>query len=257
MLLKGNCVDYYREMASVFLALPRYKISRDDRAEVGLRASTHHQLTVQSRALSLLACNCNLLLCDALNKRAYHWFAMLHDDITPEQGWLDKLIDEAERCEADLLSAVVPLKDDSGCTSTAIGGEQRSAEAFTRLTQAQVLHPGFPRTFDMEAAAAALERLPVPYGLSVPRTALWCNTGCMVCRIDRDWDWSRVNFAAQDGLVRRDGRWLAITCPEDWLFSQRVADAGGKVMATTIVELVHWEGDKPYHSRAVWGRPRD
>src|SRR6185369_15663806 len=47
-------------------------------------------------------------------------FAMIHSDVTAPQGWLDVL--EARRVAAgvDLISAVIPIKDETGKTSTAV-----------------------------------------------------------------------------------------------------------------------------------------
>src|SRR5262245_17498739 len=78
------------------------------------------------RGGSLLASNFNRIWCYALNL-VHHgervdYFAMLHDDIDPEKYWLDKLIDELEAQELDLLSVVVPIKDRRGMTSTALAG---------------------------------------------------------------------------------------------------------------------------------------
>src|SRR5512146_50667 len=47
-------------------------------------------------------------------------FAMLHSDIAPEPGFLDVLMEECCRLNADLVSAVIPLKDGRAVTSTAI-----------------------------------------------------------------------------------------------------------------------------------------
>ena len=43
---------------------------------------------------------------------------------------------------------------------------------------------------------------------------------------------------------------------EDWYFSHRVAQEGGKVMATRILKLIH-NGVADYPSDKVWGQPRE
>jgi len=79
----------------------------------------------------------------------------------------------------------------------------------------------------------------------------------MVCRIDRDWDWTRMAFEMQDLIEYVDGQFRERSISEDFVFSQRVAEVGGRVFATRIVNLTHY--DEPtgrhYNSSAVWGIP--
>ncbi|MBW8885398.1 MAG: hypothetical protein JF612_11650, partial [Planctomycetia bacterium] len=199
----------------------------------------------------------NALLAMALNG-GYEWFALLHADIAPEPYWIDKLIEEATRVEADMLSAVVPIKNLSGATSTAIPltVAKQGTRQFIRLMMAQIYHPDFPATFDIHAAADALQRLPESLSVAdIPRLGLWCNTGCFICRLHPHWDWSKICFRMDDGLERIDNQWREFNFPEDWHFSQAVADAGGKVMATRLITLTH-RGTLDFPSGA-WGQPRD
>jgi len=185
---------------------------------------------------------------------------MLHGDVFPAAGWIDTLIDEAERLGADMVSAVAPLKNDSGYTSTALATSpvpELNRECL-RLTQSQVLHKKFPESFDVNMAADALEGLPEPCRpqCDPPRIALLCNTGCFVVRLDRDWDWTKTCFSMVDGLEVVNGQYQTKLFSEDWMLSLKVAQAGGRVFATRKVQLVH-RGDKEYHSNEIWGKPCD
>jgi hypothetical protein len=246
-------------MAKVFLGCPTYDSQIDTLTARRMLCapSQTHEVLVADFSSSLLAQGCNTLLCMALNG-GHDWFSLLHTDITPEPFWIDKLIAEAQRCGADMLSAVVPIKSFSGATSTAIplapaaGGTRQ----FTRLTMAQIYHADFPPTFDIYAAAEALERLPEPLAIhDIPRLGLWCNTGCFVCRLKPQRDWTKICFRIDDGLERVGNIWREYNFPEDWHFSQAMADAGGKVFATKIVNLAH-RGTIDFPS-GVWGQPRD
>jgi hypothetical protein len=223
-------------------------------------ASEKHRVYTAVGDFSLVSLNCNRLWCMALNTRQANdlkWFALLHADIGPERFWLDKLIAEAERCNADLLSAIVPIKDAEGLTSTAVLKPGGPFGAFTRLTMAQALHPSFPDTFDVHTAVDALANLPENLRLlNLPCEALLVNTGCMVLRLDRPWADERVWFDDLNGIVRINGELQAICKSEDWNFSHRVAQVGGKVMATRIIKLTH-RGVTDYSSAQVWGKPRD
>jgi hypothetical protein len=252
-------------MERIFLALPRAKHHSDeDLNAVGAWASKKYVVGPCRTRSSLISYNCNGLLAAALNGRESHaWnlFAMLHYDIRPQQFWLDILVDQLVSHGADLMSAVVPLTGrDNGYTSTALAESAAKFSNRRRLTQSQVNHPRFPETFDAQTAAVVIEQLPPPYQiLPCPRGFLWCNTGCFVVRIDREWDWTAVCFASEDGLVISEGRYQEYVFPEDWTFSQRVAEAGGKVMATRLVTLTHTseETGKQYRSDETWGQPVD
>ncbi|HEY2414999.1 MAG TPA: hypothetical protein VGI40_22335 [Pirellulaceae bacterium] len=249
-------------MANVFLGCPTYDGTMSALTARGMfaTASERHRVYTAVGDFSLVSLNCNRLWCMALNTRQANdlqWFAMLHADIGPERWWVDKLIAEAERCNADLLSAVVPIKDAEGLTSTAILKPGGPLGGFVRLTMSQVRHPSFPDTFDVQAAVERLAKLPEELRLlDLPREALLVNTGCMVMRLDRPWADERLWFDDLNGIVRINGELTAICKSEDWNFSHRVAQLGGKVMATRIVKLTH-RGVSDYSSDQVWGKPRD
>jgi hypothetical protein len=249
-------------MANVYLACPTYDgtlTSLTARAVWGTAAREHRVLPA-SWDFSLIPVNCNHHWCAALNTRAANqleWFAMLHSDIGPEPWWLDKLIAEAIKYGADLLSAVVPLKNEEGLTSTAILKPGGLFGVFHRLSLAQVLHPEFPETFDVGAAVEALARLPGDLrDEGLPRDALLVNTGCMVMRLDRAWADERLYFADLNGIEKVNGELRAACKPEDWYFSHRVAQEGGRVMATRAIKLTH-RGVTHFPSYRVWGQPRD
>ncbi len=124
-------------MARVFLGCPIYGNRLVDGAARGLYggSSRQHHVEIKASSASLLTLNCNSLWVTALNgreKRGVEWFAMLHSDVEPEPAWLDTLIAEADRVGADLLSAVIPLKDASGVTSTAIAHPSVDTSVFCR-----------------------------------------------------------------------------------------------------------------------------
>jgi hypothetical protein len=246
---------------NVLLTCPLYDGSLNCNAAKAMfyEASRLHQVGVVYAASSMVARNCNSLWCDALNHRQsanLKWFAMLHSDAAPDAWWIDTLIAEAEKHDADLMSAVVPMKSVHGVTSTGIGKPQERHRYFCRLTTQQVRHPDFPDTFGIAEAAEALERLPGDLRIAnVPRERLLVNTGCMVCRVDRPWA-TRVWFENEDRIVQVNGQWEPVGQSEDWIFALRVGEEGGKVMATRRVNVVH-RGVADYSSQAVWGQPRD
>lgn len=211
------------------------------------------------RQTSLLAAGYNHVWCQALNLRAKHdfkWFAMLHSDIVPEDFWIDKLIAQAEKHDADVMSAVVPIKENSGVTSTAISGADNFTRC-TRLTMKQILYPFFPETFDADLAVYGLKNIGGDFEVLVDsKPRLLVNTGCFVARLDRPWC-ERIHFTINDGIKQGPGGlYQNVVEPEDWFFSRRVAEEGGKVMATRTIRLDHM-GGRAYKSNEAWGEMFD
>jgi len=154
-------------------------------------------------------------------------FAMIHSDIAAKPGWADVLVQEMEANDADLISAVVPIKDDRGLTSTALDtGDEYSP---TRLTMKEIFDR--PETFT--------------------EPNLLVNTGLWVIRLDRPWA-EHLLFRQQDQILKLpDGRFLARTNPEDWDFSRQVRRFGGKIFATRKTPLYH---ERPeFHNESAWG----
>lgn len=230
-------------MANIFLALPSYDGWRcDGNSESAYKTCTRkHRAFPVPKSGSLIPGNCNWLLALALNCRDQYgvtWFGMLHADISPEPFYLDTLVEEAESNGADMMSAVIVLKSTDGLTSTAIASGEKYRQ-FGRLTLRQLYHEDFPKTFDINTAADALEKLPSPLGLAVPRKALLANTGCMIIRLDRPWS-ERLLFRNLDAMFRHaDGTFQARDLSEDWYFSWRAARLGARVMCTTKVKAKH------------------
>jgi len=196
---------------------------------------------------SLLAHACNILWCAALNRRktdGVTHFAMLHADIDPAPWWLDTLLDELDRTGADLVSVVVPIKDERGLTSTALDlpaehdPEQGGWPAERRLTMSEIME--LPETFGPEDLGCP------------PGFALLVNTGCFVCRLDRPWC-SEVHFEIRNRIVVDDDGMFWPQCePEDWGLSRQIARLGGKVVATRKVAVGHI-GRKEYRNDSAWG----
>jgi len=248
-------------MAAVFLASPEYdgKLAGETARLMWEKSSKNHSVRVAISNYSLLNYNCNALWCLALNHRqslGLTWFAMLHADIVPEEWWIDTLIAEAERHNADFLSVVVPFKDQSGLTSTALSMSKWQDGAFCRLTMQQVRHVEFPETFGVAEAADALDRLPGDLRVAgTPRVSLFANTGCMVCRLDRPWC-EKIWFETFDSLVFRNNQFYPFCLSEDWIFSHRFQEHGGRVMSTRKIKVIH-RGTSDFHSDRIWGQPRD
>jgi hypothetical protein len=203
------------------------------------------------QAGSLLASNFNQLWCFALNLshsgEDVRYFAMLHDDIGPEDFWLDTLIEELEANELDVLSAAVPIKDNRGITSMALHQDGDNWMPKARLSMHDVYD--LPETFTSDDIGAPL----------------LLNTGCWVAKWDTEWC-KQVHFEINDRIVfnRAQNRYQAQTEPEDWCFSRQLHEIGSpgsptdgmrplKIGATRKINLMH-NGEIDFTNARPWGQ---
>lgn len=224
-------------MSSVFLGMPhRGNVTAGSVAAIGW-ATASHDISFRMHSTSLLAQCFNSLWCEVLNSPGkYDYFAMLHDDVQPEQLWLDTLIETLEINNADMVSCVVPIRDGRGLTSTAV--LDPVTNRLRRLTVRECL--SFPSVFD--AAKAGF-----------PGQLLMLNTGCWVFRVRQKWDIAEMMFRVSDRIIRdAKGTYLAQSYPEDWQWSRDLHSHGCKLLATTGVKLYH-EGPHRYSNSTPWG----
>ncbi len=202
----------------------------------------------------------NIFIAGALNAQEaglpLTHIAMLHNDVVPEQGWLDILMEELLRTGATLMSAVIPIKDLNGLSSTAIDSEENPFEVERRITMTEIYR--LPETFGAEDCGYD--------GGRFPKRKLLVNTGCFIMDFTKDWRKElnpdgtlRLTMTSPDRIGRRtgtngerNGQWEAQHSPSDWRFSRDVANFGGKVMATRKVRLVHM-GELPFSNQQPWG----
>jgi len=209
---------------------------------------TNAELTFRARAATLVK-NFNNLWAEALAGR-YNIFAMLHADIVPCKGWLKALIDILRERDADVVSALSPIKNDAGQFSAGIGDPSNPWAPLFRFTAQQVQN--YPETF-----SAA--------DLGFPEYPLLINTGCWVADITKDWAWqrddtgalnfhfdapTRIHYDVATGQVRPQIE------SEDWFVGRLLHEAGAKVLVTKTVPLIHY-GTRSWDSTAIWGQPHD
>lgn len=162
-------------------------------------------------------------------------FAMIHADVEAQPGWLDTLHAEMDASGADLVSAVVSIKDKRGLTSTGVDdtGDRWSVR---RLTLREVF--ALPETFTSEHVGAPL----------------LVNTGLWLCRLGA---WALdVSFEIESTIRNEGGRYVARCVPEDWAFSRRLHSLGRKLAATRKVEVNHW-GPSSWSNTTVRGWDTD
>jgi hypothetical protein len=162
-------------------------------------------------------------------------FAMIHADCATTPGWVDVLHREMRATGADVIAAVIPIKDAKGLSSTAV--DDTGNEWHPRRLTMKEVH-ALPETFTEE---------------DVP--GLLLNTGLWLCRLGA---WClETQFNIESQLVRNaKGRWQAEVKPEDWDFSRQCRRLGLKLAATRKVRVLH-HGDYVWDNQQVWGWETD
>jgi len=193
---------------------------------------------------SLLAQGFNIGWAAALNEqargRALDYYAMQHADVEPEDWWADTLVQEMEAHDLDLLSAVIPIKDQRGRTSTAVAHPSGDPYQIARRLTLKEIY-GLPETFTSEDVGGPL----------------LANTGLWVCRWNRDWA-TKVHFTINDRIVFDVDRGIHVAQvePEDWNFSRQLHALGLRVGVTRKVAVAH-RGDMAFLNTSPWGESFD
>lgn len=226
---------------ALFLTLPCYDaVAPQSLASLALasRVRKWHRMVYPG---SLLEYGFNRGFVDFMNTRAEHgWtdWAMHHADIEAPMDWADVLIEEREKKRADLISAVVAIKDDRLLTTT---GFRRPDMSIRRLTVKECKR--LPETFDIFDVRALI-------GADAKDAHLVVNTGLWVMRYSP----ALEEFPGFDGthLTRKhpDGIWRAHVLSEDWAFSGWCYQQSLRVVATRKLRLGH-------HGRKCWWNDQD
>jgi len=215
------------------------------------RATWKHQVGIRTADSSLLGRAFNNIWCDALNRAQageITHLAFLHSDIAPCDGWIDLLIEEMEKAKASFCSAVSPIKDPRGLTSTGLGEPGVCWSPLRRFSMAEVLE--FPETFSAES-------------IGHPEKVLLLNSGCWVADLRNpafftlgEDDEARLFFTINDRVVCHEGKWVNQVESEDWFFSRRLHELGIPSVATRAVSLRHL-GMVAFPNDAVWGSQKE
>ena len=205
--------------------------------------------------MSALAHNFNRVWTKALNEK-YDYFAMLHDDVVPEDGWLARLHDILTFKKYDMLSCVIRIKNDTGDTSTATGRRIETGSCHCPASESSINRLEYSFEEPIRLTTKDLKMLPTaftydnltaslrPHG---NKGCLLLNTGCWIADLKRRDEWSNCWFQQNDQITRdiAKGEFIPQFEPEDWNFSRLANERGLKLAATTAVPCVHF-GHKGY-----------
>lgn len=170
--------------------------------------------------------NCLIWGLDLRDRGIATHFAMIHSDIEPiEGGWLDQLWGEMQRTGATVVSAVSPIKNSEGKTSTAIAKRDQPWDIIRHIYVDE--RNDLPDTFGPADVCEPDEVLLINTGLWLAdlRHPFWDTFAGFDthCKIDRDEEFRRKCY------------WRT----EDWEWSRAMAEAGVEYRATWTVLLHH------------------
>lgn len=213
-------------------------------------ASRKHELMTTAPTFSALSTNFNKCwaagIANAMDDQV-DLFAMMHNDVEPEALWLDTMVDELLRLKLDILSAVIPIKDETGNTSTAIGPVDDEWEN-TLLTLDEIRM--LPATFTDD------DLKPFRRKLNKPDHRLMLNTGCWVADLRNKKFWKVDNglltffFTQKDRILYDGKRFSCALASEDWNFSRICHREGIRIAATRIIEVKH-HGARAFSNRGL------
>jgi hypothetical protein len=231
-------VSFVPEPVKLLIALPTSHTGMCAAGQAITRIYTRHpewKVSQYESVGSLLTAGFNRVWAHALNlreKSEITHFLMLHDDVRPRQeDWIDLFFTEMASANAQVLSAIIPIKDMRGLTSTALDTDPWRPMRFTQ----RFVHESRPVTWTDER--------------------LLFNTGCMLIDFSGDWV-EEVCFTIRDRIVREKGGWMAYVQPEDWDFSRQCRALGVRVAVTRAVTIDHF-GVNYWPSDMVWGDAMD
>ena len=230
-------------MANVLVGIPTYKSDMHARVVHSLvRAlppGSKHMIDLAETDSSACAMTMNHLWCYALEQKAagqFTHFLMLHSDVEPEPHFVEKMLTIMDATKADVLSVVIPIKDNYGFTSTALDeqvGDYDPEFRVRRLTLHEIFNNYQPTFTDDK---------------------LLINTGLMLVDLRKDWveDTDNVYFTLRDKIIKYRGRRMAHMMPEDWGFSRMARAKGASLWATREIKVNHY-GLAAFTNVFPWG----
>lgn len=237
-------------MSHVFLCQPSYngQIHAESADAFNQAGGPGIKVTPARANGSLLPQIFNMLWAQCVSTMAEHGythFGMIHADVVPQgNDWLPVLLREMDQAGADVISAVIPIKDGSGLTSTAVEFFRKSAvRNITRLgvSQCQTL----PTTFGVES----LPRDFLAHRSSGAESKLLLNTGLMLVKLGKPQAMMFTPFNVYCQINWQASSTRIITESEDWHFSRQCHTRCLKLVATTAVEVIHL-GSRGWSSHA-------
>lgn len=238
----------------IFLGVPTHdgKVDNSTFSAVMRTAASRHDVSTKVQCSSALTHNFNELWLEALRGVESHGvthFCMLHADVGPlQQDWIDRLVAIMEEGDYDLVSVIIPIKDDRGLTSTGFDTDPWRPR---RLSMHEAMQ--MPATFDNDAILKIMKPDLSVTDMGDPIGPIIFNTGLWICRLDRPWV-KKICFDIKNRVHQYPDtdQIVAEFAPEDWEFSRQCYELGVKYAVTRAIEVEHIGRAAPKNTHA-WG----
>lgn len=237
-------------MAKIVLGIPTYLYQAHSGllGRIVCMSAGNHQIAYFSIDSSAQMVTMNATLIHALEQYESgnaDYLLFWHSDIVPEPMFVDKLMAIAEAKDAEVLSVIVPIKDEKGLTSTALDepmGDEPPEWRVRRLTMSEVMGVELVNGQKLEPT------------FTLPN--LLVNTGLLLIKLSAPWV-QEIYFHFEDKIIKHNGRRRAVLVPEDWMFSRDARKLGcNSIWATREVYVEH-KGMSTFPNNQVWGWKRD
>lgn len=182
---------------------------------------------------TILTSGHNLLWATALEWRVKYglkYYLNLHDDVRPSPDFITAMLEIMERSEADVVGCSIAIKDDRGLTSTCVTFVDGHEIWRRRITLREMNQ--LPLFFDVSDVCKL-------FGYDASKCYLGVNTGLMMVRMAPAWV-EKLLFHTGDQILKLpDGSFRYQVESEDWFFSRRVHEEGGRIVCTRAFEIQH------------------
>mgnify|MGYP001558680399 FL=1 len=224
------------------------------------KSSDNHNVTIHPSMNS--GGNFNNLWAGALNlgqEQKITHFAQLHSDLIvidtvngqPAPKWLDVLLDEMDKYDADLISVPIAIKDERGVTSCGIGDPQDPWCPYRRFTVRELgTWPKLPDTFNAADMGYGDKFLLHNNGMWVAdmRKPLWYKDVNGVSTTVHQFN-DQIIRVPQNEVGKQ---WVYRRESEDWTFSRLLHEIGAKTYITKKV-MVNHIGAINFSNWGPWG----
>ncbi len=211
-----------------------YALNRCEAGHGDLHAQIHADLHIVEEKETCLDCNGKgCWVCNFDGKRAY-------------ERWLDVLVEEMLKHDADFISVPMAIKNYLGVTSCGVGNPETRWNPWRRFCTNEFAK--MPETFSAADIGYGDKYLIHNHAVCLfdLRKPIWRETDANGCL--------KLMFNFEEKMYRGpDGKWTRQIDSEDWNFSRRLWEIGAKTVITSRIKTAHHDGAISYANYGDWG----
>jgi len=226
----------------ILLGVPSSGTIHESAAQASYHASLRHQVHRLPSTFSGPNYNAvwNAALNSGMEKRITH-FAMMHTDIQIQEDeadtgtrWLDRMVEEMDKVNADFISTPIAIKDALGLTSCGIGNPENRWNPWRRFCVCEL--ENMPMTFNAKDVGYGDKFLIHNHALCLwdMRKPCWYQT-------DEN-NRCQYIFNLEEDIRLENGKWVRYFHSEDWFYSRCMWKMNVNTYITRVVKVIHHGG---------------